>query len=328
MPDRGKVDSAFFADRIAPHLGADREDVALGPRHGVDFGVLSVGDRAVVAATDPLSVVPELGFERAARFALSFVLADVAVSGIPPSHLAVNFTLPPEMTDAEFATVWETMDAELADLGVSVLTGHTARYEGCAYPWIGGATVLGVGDPDAVVRPDGARPGDRLLVTRGPAVEAASLFANRFPDRLDLPAATVDRLAARLDDLSPVRDALTAAAVGGVTAMHDVTEGGLRGALAEMADAAGVRIEFSPAAVGVDEDVARLADSLGIDPWAATSGGRLVVAVRDALAHRGTPVAVAGEVREGSGVRWDGERVDHPGDDPAWAAWARLAGEE
>ena len=38
MPDSGKVSREFFEEHIAPNLGTDRDDVAVGPTHGVDFG--------------------------------------------------------------------------------------------------------------------------------------------------------------------------------------------------------------------------------------------------------------------------------------------------
>ena len=70
MPDSGKISRAFFEEHIAPRLGAERHDVAIGPTHGVDFGVLDIGGRAVVTATDPVSVLPDLGWARAGRFAV------------------------------------------------------------------------------------------------------------------------------------------------------------------------------------------------------------------------------------------------------------------
>ncbi|WP_267642239.1 AIR synthase family protein [Haloarchaeobius amylolyticus] len=335
MTDRGKIDREFFDQHIYPNLGAERADVALGPRHGVDFGVLDAGGTAVVTATDPISILPDLGWDRAARFALGVVLADVAVSGIPPSHLAIEFTLPPAMTDEEFAAVWTTMHDELDDLGTAVLTGHTARYHGCSFPWVGGATVLGVGDHDDVIRPDGARPGDHLLVTHGPAVEATALFANLYPDQLRDAGtdADLDALADRLPETGHVRDALVAAASGPVTAMHDATECGLHGALVELAETAGVGIDFDPDAVPVGDDVRAVCAALDMDPWASTTSGTLLVAVRPegvddvlaALRERGTPVADAGRITDGAGVSVDGERLDHPEEDPAWRAYAELA---
>lgn len=330
--DTGKVSRAFFAEHIATRCGADRDDVALGPTHGVDFGVVHVGDGALVTATDPVSVLPDLGLEWAGRFALHVVLADVAVSGIPPSHLAISFSLPPEMTDEAFGRLWTAIDAECRDLGVAVVTGHTARYEDASFPWVGAATGLAVGDPDDVVRPDGARPGDDLLVTRGPAVEAVGLLTSLFPEAVPLEGDALATAQARLDEASCVRDALTAAAAGEVTAMHDATEGGLLGALHEMADAAGVHLAVDGDAVPLRPGVERACDALGMDAWRATTSGTLLVAVDPsdtdavvgALQDRGTPVGAAGRVETGSGVTVDGAEVDEPTGDSSWPVYERL----
>ncbi|ELY52495.1 AIR synthase family protein [Natronolimnohabitans innermongolicus] len=340
MSDLGKIDRQFFERHVAPNLGADRDDVAVGPRHGVDFGVLDIGGQALVTATDPVSIMPQLGLERAARFALDLVLADVAVSGIAPSHLSICFTLPETMSDDEFATVWETIHEECADLGVAVVTGHTARYSDPSHPWVGAATAMAVGDHADIVRPDGARPGDRLLLTTGPAVESVGLLSTLFDDHLELPADTVSSAQDRLEEVYCVRDALTAAAAGPVTAMHDVTEGGLAGGLNEMADGAGVRFSIDRDAVPMRPGVQEVCDHLGIDPWAMTSSGSLLLAVDpagsadviSALEDRDTVVADIGRVEALDGgtsddgeVLVDGERLEHPDVDPSWAAYAELA---
>ena len=334
MPDSGKVDGRFFDRHIYPHLGASRAEVRVGPRHGVDFGVVDVGERSLVVATDPISIVPDLGFERAARFAFDVVCADVAVSGLPPAYLSVNFTLPPEMTDAEFATVWETIDEEARELGTSVVAGHTARYAGCSYPWVGGATVLAVGDPEEMVSPDGARPGDDLLLTTGPGVEAVGLLTTLFGDEMDLPKSTLDDARERFGEARGVRDALTAAAAGPVTAMHDVTEGGLAAALCEFAGSAGVRIDVEREAVPMRPGVEPVCTYHDLDPWRVTSSGSLLVAVDpagtdrvlDALADRGTTAAVVGRVDGGEGAFVDGSRLDHPRVDRSWDVYADYAG--
>ena len=335
MPNLGKADRTFLADRVLPTLGADRDDVAVGPAHGVDFGLLDIGGRAVAIATDPVSILPALGFERAGRFALEFVLADVAVSGLAPSHLAVAFTLPPEIDDESFSRVWGAIDDEATDLGVSIVTGHTARYSGCSFPWVGGATALAVGDHREVIRPDGARVGDDILVTNGPAVETTGLLSTLFPDAIGLDDPALSTAQARLDEVSCVRDAMTVSAAGngGVHAMHDATECGLYGAFAEVAASAGVRLEVSTESVPVRPGVREACDALGIDPWTAGTGGTLVIAVdpdhtaavRDALDAEDTAVGVAGTVERGSGVVVDGEEVTHPEVDPAWAAYEELA---
>ena len=335
MPTLGKADRAFLADRVLPRLGADRDDVAIGPAHGVDFGLLDLDGTAVAVATDPISVLPALGFERAGRFALEFVLADVAVSGLVPSHLAIAFTLPPELSDESFSRLWNAIHAEAAALGVSIVTGHTARYAGCSFPWVGAATAFALGDHADVIRPDGARVGDDVLVTTGPAAETVGLLSTLYPDAIGLDEPLLSTAQARFDEAACVRDAMTAAAAGGggVHAMHDATECGLYGAFAEVAASAGVHLELSTDEVPIRPGVAETCDALGIDPWAVGAGGTLVIAVdadhtatvRDALRSAGTAVGVAGTVASGSGVTVDGETVDHPEVDPAWAVYEDLA---
>lgn len=332
--ETGKIDREFFESYIAPRLGASRDDVHTGPKHGVDFGVIEVGEQALAVATDPVSILPGLGHERAGRFAVRFVLADVAVSGLTPSHLAISLSLPPAMDDETFAAVWRGVDAECRELGVAVTTGHTARYAEASLPWVGAGTAFAVGDPDELVFPDGARPGDALVVTEGPAVETTGLLTTLFSAQIDLPAETLALAQERLADTGIVRDALAARRAGAVTAMHDATEGGLLGALFEMADSADVRLVVESEAVPVAPGVGETCEALGMDPWRATTGGTLLVAVAPgdadavvaALQERDTLAAVAGHVESGSGVERDGEAVSRPAGDASWPVYERLSG--
>jgi len=336
MAELGKVDREFFDEYIYPNLGADRDDVLLGPQHGVDFGVVDVGGQALAMASDPVFVMPSLGFERAAWFAFHILMSDVAVSGLAPTHLSIDFNLPAEITDEEFRTVWETFDAEARELGVSVVTGHTGRYAGCNYPMVGGATAVSVGDREALVRPDGASVGDRIVVTKGPAIEATGLLSIQFESLMaeQLDDGTIDDATDRFYDMSPVRDALTAAAAGPVTAMHDATECGIYGGLYEMARAAGVGVELETDRVPVQPGVRAACDFFGIDPWISISEGTLLAAVDPdgvddvlaALEAEGIPAADAGVVTEGSGLVVDGEPTDHPGVDPFWGTFEEYLG--
>jgi len=332
MPQPGKIPPEFFDSQIAPRLGADRSDVHLGPTHGVDFGVIDIDGTALAVATDPVSILPQLGFERAGRFAVRIVLADVAVSGLSPSHLAISFSLPVDLSDEAFATLWGAIHDECEALGVDIITGHTARYTGCSFPWVGASTAFAIGEYDDLIRPDGATPGDDLVLTTGPAVESAALFASLFSDQIDCSQPRLERLAARLDDLDSVRDALTAADAGDVSAIHDVTEGGLLGALHEMATAAGVQFSVDTERVPVDADVRRLCETLGMDLWKATSSGSLLIAVDpasteavvSALRARGTTAAVIGSVETGTGVYRDGSPTEPPVGDASWPVYAAL----
>jgi len=169
-------------------------------------------------------------------------------------------------------------------------------------------------------------------VTTGPAVEAAALFASLFASEIDCSAETLDRVSDRLDDLDAARDALTAARAGDVTAMHDVTEGGLLGALHEMATGADAQFSVDSDRVSLHDDVQAVCETLGMDPWTATSAGSLVIAVDPAatddvvaaLRNDGRHVDVVGTVSSGMGVVKDGEQTDPPAGDSSWPVYETL----
>lgn len=330
--DPGKVDRAFFTEHIASRLGAERTDVRLGPTHGADFGAIDVGEHVVALATDPLFVLRDLGLERAAWFAFHIVLSDVALSGLPPTHLSVDFNLPPDTDETTFETIWSVFDREAKNLGVNVVTGHTGAYAGASFPTVGGATGIAVGDPTNLVLPTGATPGDRLLVTKGPAVETTGILATVFGDAIDLPQSTVAAARDRFEETSPVYDALTAAAAGPVTAMHDATEGGIDNALLELAEASRVGLDVERDRFPVGEGVTELCEYFDIDPWTSSSEGSVLLAVDrsgvddvlEALEAEDIRAAAVGAVTGTGDVVVDGEGIDEPGRDPFWPAYERA----
>ncbi len=343
----GKATAELFEQVILRRLGSKDGDVLVGPRHGVDVGVVQVADGVAMAlTTDPIFIVPAYGWERAAWFAVHILASDAATSGLPLRWMAVDLNLPPEITDEELTSLWDAFSRTCEDLGIAVVTGHTARYDGCAWPMVGGATCMALGAADAFVTPTMASPGDKVVVTKGAAIEATALFAATFPERLGA-AVGGDVLAqadALFEQMTVVPEARIAAEFGlrekGVTSMHDATEGGVIGGLLEVAVAsdAGMRIRLD--AIPVRPEVRAVCDHVGIDPYISISEGTLIATVVGnradaflaALADEGIEAAVVGEILdidEGR-VLVDGGReraLEHPGLDPFWGAFGTWAAE-
>jgi len=333
----------MFDRVILPRLGRPRPEVVVGPRHGVDVGIVEIGAGQVMVATmDPLFVVPAYGWERAAWFALHIVASDAATSGIAPQYVTVDLNLPPDLADADLAQFWDAFHQASDRLGLAVVTGHTGRYTGCAFPTIGAATVLGFGARDAYVTPAMIRPGDAIIVTKGAAIETVGQLAVVMRARIEqaFGAPFAREAEALFWTMSVVDDALTAAAVGvreaGVTAMHDATEFGLWGALVEVAQASGVGLCIDQGRIPMPDVVRRLCDWLTIDPYCASSEGTLVIACRPAragevlarLRDRGILAAIVGEARplDAGVVVTEGGRsrpLCYPDHDPFWSILSR-----
>lgn len=341
----GKATAELFEQVILRRLGAPDADILAGPQHGVDVGVVRVANGVAMAlTTDPVFVVPAYGWERAAWFAVHILASDAATSGLPLRWMTVDLNLPPGISDVDLTALWDGFHRACADLGIAVITGHTGRYDGCAYPMVGGATCLALGPEDAFVTPTMARPGDKIVVTKGAAIEATALFAATFPERLTraLGPDVVRAADALFDQMTVVPEARIAAAFGlrenGVTSMHDATEGGVLGGLLEVAIASNTGMRVDLDAIPVRPEVRAVCDHVGIDPYISISEGTLIATVVparagdfvSALSAAGIHAAIVGEVTApGAGrmlVTTEGNRpLVHPGLDPFWAAFGAWA---
>ncbi|MBP6875910.1 MAG: AIR synthase family protein [Candidatus Eisenbacteria bacterium] len=345
LPRIGKISAEVFDQVIYPRLGRRRPEVLVGPRHGVDIGIVEIGGGQVMAVTtDPVFIVPPYGWERSAWFAVNILCSDAATSGLPLAYMTIDLNLPRSIAGDEFARMWQTMHEECERLGVAIVTGHTGRYEGCDYPMVGGATVIALGARDAYVTPEMARPGDAILVTKGPAIEAAGLFAATFPGRIaERFGEPFAREAQEIFwQMSVVEEARIAAGVGvrdeGVTAMHDATECGIWGGLAEIASASRVGMIVEKERIPAQEPVVKICEMFGIDPFVSISEGTLLLTARPHKAaeverrirEAGIPVGIVGEVlaeEKGCRIREGGRSValEHPRVDPFWEAFGRAA---
>ena len=340
----GKISRAFFENVIARNLGAKRRDVAVGPANGVDVGVVRLPDgQALISTTDPIYIVPQYGWERAAWFAFHILASDLTTSGVAPQYVTMDWNLPMDIDDGQIETMLKVIDRECRRYGATIVTGHTGRYEGCAYPMVGGATFLAVAPKDGWVTSDMARPGNRLLVTKTAALEATAILANTFPHIVQrhLDPEKVRRARTLFDSMSTVEDALAAAAVGlrkdGVWAMHDATEGGVRNAVWEMAQASALGVDVDLTKVPVEPAVADTCKVFEMDPLDAISEGTLLLAVEpdatnDVLAQlkrKGILAEDIGFFTKRAGACRDRGQVFGPADrDPFWVAFSRaLSGE-
>jgi len=340
LPELGKIPPAFFDRVIYPRLGAKDANIIIGPRHGVDYGVVRVGNRYLAMSTDPFFIVPSFGFSRAAWFGFHIIFCDVAVSGLKPRYLAIDLNLPPEMRESELEEVWGTVHREARKYGISVLTGHTARYTGCNYPMVGGATSIAVGTKRELRGPFRVKTGDRVVITKGPAIETTGLLAVLFPHKFVAAGgeAFQKEAAAVFDQMSVMDDCAVAREFPGVHVMHDATECGVWGGLAEMAQAGHYGLRVQENLIPVQPVIKKTADLFRFDPFCAISEGTLIAIVDPgeadklvaAFKRKGILSAVAGEVvpgKEGQKIIKGGKEraLIHPVVDPYWALAAEFS---
>ena len=252
--------------------------VIVGPRVGEDAAVMDLGDRYLVAKVDPITfVAEEIGW-----YAVHINANDLAVRGARPCWFLMTLLLPADRADEKllediFAQVQEACCA----IGATLVGGHTEVAPGLDRPILAG-TMLGEVEKDRLVTTAGARVGDAVLLSKGIAVEGASILA-RECGRLLAERGVTPEVQERARELlhrpgiSVLPDARVALSTVSVHAMHDPTEGGLATGLLELAFAAGVGLAIERAAIPVLPECQALCQALGLDPLGLIASGALLL---------------------------------------------------
>ena len=305
----GKLPQADLVALLAEHQMPDPR-VILGPGLGCDAAVVEMGERYLVAKSDPITfATDELGW-----YVVHVNANDVACLGASPRWFIATLLLPEvQTTPALVQQLFSQIRAACAEVGACLIGGHTEITHSLDRP-IAVGMMLGEVAPEHLIRSDGARPGDCLLLTKGIAVEGSALLAREMASRLQgqADAALLARAAGFLHDpgISVLREARILAAIEGVHALHDPTEGGVATGLRELVQTAGCGALIERATLPILPETAALCALLELDPLGLIASGALLAAVAPeateqalaALRAADIPATVIGRVTEAPDV--------------------------
>ena len=317
----GKLPNELLARLLAKVQPRDPR-VILGPGIGRDAAVIDTGGpKLLVAKTDPITFAADL----IGWYAVNINANDIACMGARPAWLMTTVLLPesspPELAESIFDQV---LDA-CAALGTELVGGHTEITYRLDRPILV-AALLGEVEREGLVRPEGARPGDALILTKGIAIEGTAVLAREAPDTLSglgMTAAEIAQAQRCLFEpgISVLPEATAACDAVRVHAMHDPTEGGLATALYEIAQASGCGISVDAAAIKVLPITRRLCEAARLDPLGLLASGALLIAVAEedaeqaisAVRAAGTTVDRIGSIQPpGGGVIMNGDTNGRP----------------
>lgn len=341
FPDTGKIHDEFFKSFIFPYCGSKRPEVVVSPQFGVDVSLVALPNGFEMAMTsDPLSLIPTLGLKESAWLSVCLMANDMATTGKAPLYAQFVLNLPQTLTTEDFETYWKHIHFFCAEMGTAITGGHTGRYEGINTSIAGGGTMTTIAPAGEMLTSKGAGNDDVIVVTKSSALIATSILALSFPETVrNRCGAEVQQKAGELFyETSALKAGLVAASLNvnekkAVTAMHDVTEGGILGAIYEMAKASdcGVLVEEDKLPTGeVQQQVCRV---FNIDPNFSVGAGSMIIAVKKEKAEdlimrleaeriRATAVGVFTAPSEG--LKLAGAKTKpllHPGTDPYWDAF-------
>lgn len=308
----GKLPENVLKRSVFKQLHTKREEVLQGAGVGEDCAAMMLQENEVfVVSTDPITgTTRDIG-----KVAMMVTLNDLASAGAEPVGVLLTALLPEEITEEEIREMMQQIDAECARYNVQVMGGHTEITRTVRQPIL---TVTGIGkaEKEKMVSTAGAKPGDDIVITKWIGIEGTTIIAKERKQELltRLPERLIDEACSMEQYLSVVPEAAVAVRAG-VSAMHDVTEGGIFGALWEVAEASGVGLEADLKKIPIRQETVEICEFFGLNPYELISSGSMLITSSDGnlvvreLEKSGIPAAVVGKITEGN------DRVIINGDD-------------
>ncbi|HEY5620283.1 MAG TPA: AIR synthase family protein [Candidatus Bathyarchaeia archaeon] len=277
----GKVPPSTLLRAVYPYLGRKSRSLLIGPGIGRDAAAIRYGNKVLVFSTDPITgTATHIG-----RHSVHINANDIATVGARPIWYLCTILLPPDADEISLRQIMVDVDNAAKGLGIAVVGGHTEVTPGLTRPIIAGF-MIGETTKQGLLSSEGGREGDKVLLTKTAGLEGTAILATDYGNKLkDLEPKTLDRARKFSEQISVVKEALTAARVRGVHAMHDPTEGGVLNGLWELAKASNLGIEVDADRIPVAPETGRVCRVLGLDPLRLMSSGSLLVAADPAKAE-------------------------------------------
>lgn len=299
----GKLPEAALKRSVLNQIHSRRKEVFSGAAVGEDCAAVEVGqDEMLVLSTDPITgTVQDIG-----SLAIQITMNDLASAGAEPIGVMLTILLPENISEQKLRHMMEQAEEACSKVNVQIMGGHTEVTKVVNQPLL---SVTGVGKvkKGRLISTAGARPGMDIVVTKWAGIEGTAIIAKEKEAELrsHFTQSFIDQ-AKDFDKMLSVLPEAAAAAQSGAGAMHDVTEGGIFGALWEMAEASGVGLEIDLRKIPIKQETIEICEFFEINPYELISSGCMLIAAQDGnalvreLEKQGIHAVVVGKASEGN----------------------------
>lgn len=298
----GKLDSELLQKIIFSNIKIHREEVMVRPGIGEDCAVVDFGEYALIMSTDPITgSSSEVG-----KLAVHINCNDIATNGIEPLGLMMTILAPEGTTENEIEEIMKQASYEAGKLNVEIIGGHTEITKAVNRIVIS-ATAIGRQLKSKVVKSSGARVGDKIIMTKTAGLEGTGIIALDMEEKLNstFSREIIEAAKKMVDDISVVKEGVIAGKVG-ASSMHDVTEGGILGAVWETCRAAKLGCNIYKERIAVAKETDEICNFFQINPLRLISSGTMLITIGpekenrliEELSKNGVRASVIGEVTE------------------------------
>lgn len=273
----GKVPNDILKEIVLGKLTKNRSEILVRPGIGEDCCVVDFGEFSCVMSSDPITgSANEIG-----RLAVHVTCNDVAACGVEPLGLIVTILAPPGTSECDLEIIMNQLIETSSSINVDIMGGHT-EITAAVSRFVIICTAVGKAPKDRVVTTGGARNGHYLVLTKSAGIEGTAIIAFEKEKELagHFDPDIIEEARSFIDSISVIREGIISADFG-VSAMHDVTEGGVLGAVWEMCEASGSGVEIYYDKIPIAASTERICEYYGIDPLKLISSGSMLIAAED-----------------------------------------------
>lgn len=298
----GKIPEVVLKRSVLKQIKHRRPEVLVRPGVGEDCTVVGLKEEEVfVLSTDPITgTTKDIG-----TLAVHITANDIASGGAELIGIMLTILLPENARESDLREMMQEIDAVCNELEIEVIGGHTEVTAAVNQPII---TVTGVGKmnkKDIIVSSD-VKPGQEIVMTKWAGLEGTAIIAAEKEEELHSKYTEdfIERAKAFKKYISVVKEARIAKGIG-VTSMHDVTEGGIFGALWEIAEASQTGLSVSLKKIPLKQETVEICEFYDLNPYMLISSGSMLMSTDrgnelvDALNAEGIPAAVIGRITKG-----------------------------
>lgn len=297
----GKISESVLVRSVLRKIKTKREEMVCGAGIGVDCAVFSFEEgEETVCSTNPVSAPADM----VCAYGVHRALNNVAAAGAEPVGILLSCTLPEGTEEKELQDMMAQAEDICKQYHVQIAGGHTAVTKAVNRPLL---TVTGIGKRKTGVCAGGIKPGQDVVISKWIGIDGTVRIAREHRTALltRYPARMIDEAAEFEQFFSVIPEAATARK-SGVCGIHDVSEGGIFGALWEMANGAGVGLEIDLKKLPVRQETIEVCEFFDLNPYELSSTGCLLMTAEDgnglaaALEKKGIPAVVVGKTTGGN----------------------------
>lgn len=304
----GKVSINTLKRSVLGQIHTRREEILNGAGIGGDCAVFTFpDDAATVSCVQEAALAvskPRSAEQRTISQLIQKCVNNLAAKGAEPIAVLITLLLPESLEEPDLKELMAEAEKACNELQMQIAGGQTRVTAAVTVPY---GVITGIGSLPGKVSKGmkAAAPGQDVVVSKWIGLEGTAYLAERYREKLleRYPVWLVEEAAGFGRFLSVIPEAATAVK-SGVCAMHDVSEGGIFGALWELAEGAGVGLTIDLKKLPLRQETIEVCECCNVNPYELLSGGCLLMTSEDgsglvsAMKAEGIPAVIVGKVTD------------------------------